>query len=174
MRQRGQTVLLVAFGAMFCLAGCDTSSSSDSGTTGDVAETTDPGAETAPETAAETAAEPAPEAAAETVAEATEEAVAETTAETAADTPAEVAALSCEAFCPADLETCTGSNQQYADEATCLADCAAWPLGTVNDTTGNTLGCRIWHRALAATSAASAVTHCPHSGPAGGGICTGP
>ena len=161
MRQRGQASVAMAVGAMLWLGGCDTSSSSDYGTSGDAVETTEAGTETAAEVAAETVAEAPAETATEVATE-------------VPDTPAEVAALSCEAFCAADLETCAGGNQQYPDLGTCLTDCAPWPPGTLTDTGGNTLGCRIWHRAIAATSAASAVTHCPHTGPSGGGVCKAP
>ena len=36
------------------------------------------------------------------------------------------------------------------------------------DTTGNTIGCRLYH---AGAAAADPVLHCPHAGPTGGNVC---
>jgi len=49
--------------------------------------------------------------------------------------------------------------------------CAAFPVGTAADTSGDTLGCRADHAHLAATSAATAADECSHAGPGGDGVC---
>jgi hypothetical protein len=48
-----------------------------------------------------------------------------------------------------------------------MATCASFTVGTstVNDMSGNTLGCRIYH--AGAPSVMAAATHCPHAGPGG-------
>lgn len=71
----------------------------------------------------------------------------------------------CAQFCAAEAATCINSNQQYGDTPTCLANCAGYALGTVGDTLGDTLACRVYHVGAAACSApGSAATHCPHTG----------
>jgi len=66
------------------------------------------------------------------------------------------------------MANCTATNAQYPDMAHCLGSCAAFTVGTstVNDTTGDTLGCRIYH-ANASAGATNAPLHCPHAGPGG-------
>jgi hypothetical protein len=57
------------------------------------------------------------------------------------------------------------------DATTCNSYCtsvAAWPVGMTGDTTGNTIGCRLYH---AGAAAADPVLHCPHAGPTGGNTC---
>lgn len=86
-------------------------------------------------------------------------------------------APTCAAYCSKIQMNCTagsgdaGSNAQYMDAATCNTYCtmaAAWPAGTAADTSGNTIGCRLYH---ATAAAANATVHCPHAGPTGGGVC---
>jgi hypothetical protein len=79
----------------------------------------------------------------------------------------EPAVTACELYCDVMMATCgdSGANAQYPDEAQCLATCAVFPEGT----TGNSLGCRATHAALAATQGAD--PHCDHAGPAGVGMC---
>lgn len=62
-----------------------------------------------------------------------------------------------------------GNNYQYTDMGVCMKSCAAFPVGTDADTSGNTLGCRIYH--AGASAGTGAPTHCPHAGPSGGGLC---
>jgi len=50
-----------------------------------------------------------------------------------------------------------------------MAVCAAFPTGTLNDTAGNTLGCRLYHAGAPAIS--NATLHCPHASPTGGSVC---
>jgi hypothetical protein len=78
-------------------------------------------------------------------------------------------ALSCDTYCATIAANCTDANLQYADPAFCATSCAGYPVGAATDTSGDTLGCRTYHAAAAATDPA---THCPHAGPGGGdGIC---
>jgi hypothetical protein len=76
-------------------------------------------------------------------------------------------ALDCPTYCTTILANCTLTNAQYPDMAHCTAACASFPVGTskVTDTTGNTLGCRIYH--AGAPSKATPSTHCVHAGPGG-------
>ena len=75
---------------------------------------------------------------------------------------------SCADYCTAITANCTGGQQQYSDVATCTADCAVYPVGKIGDTSGNTLGCRIYH---AGAAKAAPITHCQHAGPGGAGVC---
>lgn len=79
--------------------------------------------------------------------------------------------VDCTYYCTNITANCTGTDAQYTDMADCMTSCtdAAWTAGTAGDTTGNTLGCRIYHTLAAATAA---TTHCPHAGWLGGGVCT--
>lgn len=74
----------------------------------------------------------------------------------------------CAAYCTSIMQNCTGANQQYLDNATCLRACAVMPLGTGSDDSGNTVGCRITHAGFAA---ATPTPHCWHAGPYGYGAC---
>ncbi len=82
----------------------------------------------------------------------------------------------CNAYCTAIMANCKGAGndagmgglQQYTTMDNCLNSCKAMPVGTAADQSGNTLGCRLYH-AMAAK--ADPVTHCPHAGPGGAGVC---
>lgn len=74
----------------------------------------------------------------------------------------------CAAYCTTIMANCTGTNAQYGDMDACLANCDAFPAGGAIDTSGNTLGCRLYHATNAATAAA---LHCGHAGPSGGAVC---
>jgi hypothetical protein len=78
-----------------------------------------------------------------------------------------VVALDCPAYCTEIQTNCTEANAQYPDMAHCAATCASFAVGTstVTDTSGNTLGCRIYHGG--APSMTAAATHCVHAGPGG-------
>ena len=67
----------------------------------------------------------------------------------------------CDDFCAGEEIICTGDLQPYASAADCLTECNGYARGTVGDTMGNTLDCRIYHLNAAM---ANAVTHCPHTG----------
>lgn len=78
-------------------------------------------------------------------------------------------ALDCASYCAASLANCASMEPQYADMASCLGTCAALTPGTASDTSGNTLGCRLYHTTAAASL--PGMEHCLHGGPAGYGVC---
>jgi hypothetical protein len=90
------------------------------------------------------------------------------------------ASPSCQAYCASIMANCTSTtdpdsglpvgNQQYTTMMNCLNACKAIPVGSSSDTSSNTLGCRTYHAGLAKTDP---VTHCPHAGPGGAGVCGG-
>ncbi|MBI1944539.1 MAG: hypothetical protein HYS27_02525 [Deltaproteobacteria bacterium] len=88
----------------------------------------------------------------------------------AACPPGPGATPTCAYYCATVTANCTGGAAQYDNEAACLAACnannLAWPVGTIADTVGNTLGCRQYHAGAAAND-----DHCLHAGPTGGGVC---
>ncbi len=88
------------------------------------------------------------------------------------DAPAQMqATLDCTSYCTRVTANCTGANAQYDSVNTCMGTCAHLPMGALADTSGNTLGCRIYHAGNAAMDPA---THCVHAGPSGGGHCGNP
>lgn len=56
----------------------------------------------------------------------------------------------------------------YKDEGACLEACAAFPVGKIEDATGNTLGCRLSHAHAALAMPAG---ECTAAGPGGDGVC---
>ena len=76
----------------------------------------------------------------------------------------------CATYCGALRTQCTGASAQYESEAACLETCSdhqlAWAAGALDDSSGNTLGCRQSH-----AQAAHNDEHCWHAGPTGGGVC---
>ncbi len=93
-----------------------------------------------------------------------------TTGETDAGTGTDSgpAPLTCTSYCSAVMSECTGPDAQYASTDACMNACKNFPVGTAADTSGNTLGCRTYHAALAKTQANP---HCWHAGPYGYGGC---
>ena len=81
------------------------------------------------------------------------------------------AALSCTSYCATIQAACTSDIQQYSDMNSCVASCAAFPVGAAGDTSGDTLGCRITYAKKAAASASAAALQCTHAGPGGDGVC---
>jgi hypothetical protein len=82
----------------------------------------------------------------------------------------------CESYCTISMGVCTGANAQYNGTSAmsdCMAACANFRVSGdyVNVTAGNTAQCRTYHASVASTNAAEAATHCPHTGPSGGGVC---
>jgi hypothetical protein len=75
------------------------------------------------------------------------------------------------AYCTDIIAHCTGANAQYPTTNPtlsmnqCLGTAATFPVGTINDSTGNTLGCRQYHAGAPAMS--DPATHCIHAGPGG-------
>jgi hypothetical protein len=65
----------------------------------------------------------------------------------------------CENYCQLAARNCTGANAVYPSN--CMAQCAMFATnGHVNDTTGNTVQCRLYHLGAAATDP---TLHCPHA-----------
>jgi hypothetical protein len=76
--------------------------------------------------------------------------------------------LDCPTYCALVMTNCTGDNAQYAAMSECLNACSLLPLGTLGDSTGNTLACRLYHGGAAASAPNP---HCWHAGPYGFGGC---
>jgi len=76
--------------------------------------------------------------------------------------------LTCANYCGKIMANCTAANAQFDDMDKCLQSCAKYPMGAVADTSGNTLGCRLYHAGNAATTPD---VHCRHAGPGGDGVC---
>ena len=94
--------------------------------------------------------------------------------ETVAPDTTEPGVPSCEVYCEKISAACTGANAQYKDAKACNSYCSTWaklPAGKAEAQDGNSVGCRMYHASVAATSEALAKTHCPHAGPTGGGVC---
>ncbi len=70
----------------------------------------------------------------------------------------------CEGFCDIASATC---KTEWPDKAACLTTCMGLPTAVQNYNTtlsgGNTTECRLYHATVAATDAASATMHCPHT-----------
>lgn len=81
----------------------------------------------------------------------------------------------CSEYCSAIMTNCTGTNTQYNSVDLCMAWCSTnygWDVGMRGDTTGNSLGCRLYHGGVAAAGGGeAAMLHCPHGGPSGGNVC---
>ena len=80
--------------------------------------------------------------------------------------------LTCDYYCTSVMTACTGDNAQYASMDACLDYCnvsGAILGGALEDTVGNTLGCRIYHAGVASTTEPD--LHCAHAGPSGGNVC---
>ncbi len=85
----------------------------------------------------------------------------------------------CAKYCELVLANCTGADEIYADEATCLTacegfddngtDCATDPSTCSAETTG--VQCRVYHASVAGTDATTPPVHCPHAAIDGGGVC---
>jgi hypothetical protein len=75
--------------------------------------------------------------------------------------------LSCEAYCARIQEKCTAA-PQYPSLDACLGVCLTFPVGSLDDTTGHTLGCRV-HVLEATTTLETA--DCAAAGPSGDGAC---
>ncbi|HKU41016.1 MAG TPA: hypothetical protein VJR89_22795 [Polyangiales bacterium] len=64
-------------------------------------------------------------------------------------------------------------NQQYPDDAACLAACAGFATnGTPGTMRGNTLQCRQAHVENVTVRGDPPAIHCRHAGPTGGGACS--
>src|SRR5690349_15017466 len=74
---------------------------------------------------------------------------------------------SCMTYCTDIQAHCMGANAQYPTMEQCLGTCAKFPVGNINDTSGNTLGCRQYH--AGGPSQSMPEMHCFHAGPGGSG-----
>jgi hypothetical protein len=77
-------------------------------------------------------------------------------------------ALTCEAYCSVIAQACTGDETQYDSTDACMGLCKTFPVGTLDDMSGDTLGCRI-NQANTILQAHDGV--CAAAGPPGAGIC---
>jgi hypothetical protein len=78
-------------------------------------------------------------------------------------------ALNCTDYCGLVMSTCTGMYAQYQTAQECMNACALLPLGMATDTSGDSIGCRIYHVGLAMDAGLN--PHCWHAGPYGFGGC---
>jgi len=77
--------------------------------------------------------------------------------------------LNCANYCATVNAACgTASQMQYKSSTSCLNSCPSFALGSLADTSSNSLGCRFSH-ALAAQE--SPDQNCAAAGPSGGGTC---
>jgi hypothetical protein len=93
-----------------------------------------------------------------------------------------------EAYCSMAMAFCQGNIDNDGDAATpdgplyagadqaaqymaCMTAAGGFTAGSVGDTTGDTLECRLYHLEVAGSDAA---THCPHGSPSGGNVCVAP
>jgi hypothetical protein len=74
----------------------------------------------------------------------------------------------CERYCQTVTQTCTGQFAQYSTHATCLGVCALLPPGSPNDTSGNTVSCRL---NAAGQAPLEPSYYCPAAGPGGNAVC---
>jgi len=80
----------------------------------------------------------------------------------------------CSQYCEVVTTVCgdDAGLPQYPDREACLAYCsrdAGLPAGSLDDTSGNTIGCRIYHATVA--SQTTPEDHCVHAGPTGDHVC---
>jgi hypothetical protein len=97
----------------------------------------------------------------------------------------------CTSFCSLEISVCgsldtpiNGIPAQYQNMGACMTSCAGFAktatsrytingsLSPTTNPTGDSLACRLYHTTNAAISTANAVTHCPHTGVAGGAGAT--
>ena len=76
--------------------------------------------------------------------------------------------LTCDEYCGIYATACVDSNE-YDNNQACLDQCAQWPVGDAGAIDGDSLGCRLYHVTVASTT--EPLTHCPHAGPNGAGVC---
>lgn len=78
----------------------------------------------------------------------------------------------CDRYCDEEFTFCTGSNAQFSNREECEASCAAYSRGgTEGDKKGDTLECRFTHLGFASGVDGDPITHCPHTGASGAGVC---
>ncbi|MEI8259193.1 MAG: hypothetical protein WCJ30_26285 [Deltaproteobacteria bacterium] len=96
---------------------------------------------------------------------------ADTGADTGSPTDGGNNTAACMAYCTTIMTNCTAANAQYVTMDACMGSCLGLPVGTAGATSGNSIACRAYHAAAAATGAG---LHCPHAGPSGASVCGTP
>ena len=81
-------------------------------------------------------------------------------------------AADCMTYCGL-VGTCD-TNPQYGDMGPCMNVCMNMDLGSVEDQTGNTVGCRTHYAILAAECGDMKELNCRRAGPSGDGACGSP
>ena len=76
--------------------------------------------------------------------------------------------LTCDSYCTTIMTNCTGLYQEYLSPEICKAMCQHFELGLADDTTNDSLACRLYH---ANSAKESPNVHCKHAGPTGAGHC---
>jgi hypothetical protein len=80
----------------------------------------------------------------------------------------------CETYCTQITQSCSGSMEQYVDVEQCMDVCALLPQGTLGETTGNTVACRLKQAADARYAIGTERgLICRRAGPGGDGHCGG-
>ncbi|HEY6724195.1 MAG TPA: hypothetical protein VI197_09180 [Polyangiaceae bacterium] len=78
------------------------------------------------------------------------------------------AEASCEDYCDAVMENCTGERAMYSGLQNCLDLCGTLPVGDPGDPQGNTVACRL---AEATAAGEDPEEHCPFAGLGGAKVC---
>jgi hypothetical protein len=76
--------------------------------------------------------------------------------------------VSCDQYCQAVMNACTGVNAEYTSLAVCQSICAQLEPGFVGGAPADTVACRQAHALMASSDPA---TQCPAAGPLGIGDC---
>lgn len=77
--------------------------------------------------------------------------------------------LTCDAYCDLIQSLCVKDSSQYGSKDACIGLCSTFPEGTLDDKSGNTLGCRIHE--LESNKAMIEQSACAAAGPGGAGKC---
>jgi hypothetical protein len=76
--------------------------------------------------------------------------------------------LTCESYCAAIMENCTGVQQEYLNADVCKAMCPRFEPGLPTDQAQDSLSCRIYYANLAKQDP---TLNCRRAGPTGGFVC---
>lgn len=93
----------------------------------------------------------------------------DTLADGGADADAAPDPLSCDAYCDLIQAECTGDRLQYGSREACIGFCSSLAVGTLDDQSGNTLGCRI--NTIKTSVGMIEASDCAAGGPGGNGVC---
>ncbi|MEZ4298255.1 MAG: hypothetical protein R3B70_25100, partial [Polyangiaceae bacterium] len=78
----------------------------------------------------------------------------------------------CDRYCGLIMSLCTGANSQYTSDEACYGVCETFSAGSLDDSEGNSLGCRI--AVLAAATGGAELSECAAAGPSGNDVCGTP